>query len=89
MARTNLYVLYDIEAQTLAGPILQFTRHAAAARAFIDLLRTKDTLPNSYPEHFKLLHLGTVDTETGIISPENQPITVIAGKEHVSETEGA
>lgn len=69
MRLTNLYQIYDIEAQKTAGAIFPEYRDAPAIRAFHQLFQQKHTLPADYPEHFVLQQVGTQDEETGLITP--------------------
>lgn len=68
MRLTNLYQMYDTEAQSVAGPIIIEKRDAPAIRAFYAVLRNADTLPGKYPEHFELQIVGQQDEETGKIT---------------------
>lgn len=65
MRLTNLYQMYDNEAQAVAGPIIIEKRDAPAIRAFHGVLGNDKTLPGQYPEHFELRLIGQQDEETG------------------------
>ena len=81
MPKTNLYALYDDEAQTVVGPIFAEVRHAPAVRMFNELLADPNTLPGKYPEHFRLIWVGILETEEAIITPHQKPETLLAGKQ--------
>jgi len=78
MAKTNLYQLWDKESESVIGPVVADVRHAPAVRTFHEILANEKTVPGQYPEHFNLLWLGTQDTETALITPNSDPIPVVA-----------
>lgn len=80
MAKTNLYSLYDKEAETVVGPIVAERRHAPAIRIFTELLNDAKTLPGQYPQHFELRHIGEQDTDTAHLTA-CVPITIASGQE--------
>ena len=80
MPKTNLYVLYDDEAGTVVGPVFAEIRHAPAVRMFNELLADPNTLPGKYPEHFRILWVGVLETEQVLITPNERPETLHSGK---------
>lgn len=88
MAKVNLYGLYDLEAQTVVGPIVPHARHGAAARMFNELLADKKTTPGQYPNHFHLVWVGELDTDSAIITPV-EPTPVATGADWLKAQEKA
>lgn len=78
MAMNNLYQLYDLVAQSTAGPIVQHTRHGSAVRQFHELLKDQTTTPGKYPEQFDLLWIGEQDNESAEIT-SRQPTPAARG----------
>lgn len=76
---TNLYQMFDTEAQSVAGPIIIEKRDAPAIRAFHAVLANKTTLPGQYPQHFELRYLGTQDEETSRLDAAVVPQTIATG----------
>jgi hypothetical protein len=64
----RLYQVYDLTAQSCAGPLMKYLRDGPAIRDFHSVLGMKDTQPGRYPEQFHLLCVGTQDDETGEVS---------------------
>ena len=88
MAKTNLYSLYDKEAETCVGPIVAEMRHAPAIRMFGELLSDQQTLPGRYPKQFQLMHVGTQDTDTAEITAI-KPTVIATGVEWLQQRENA
>jgi len=75
-----LYSLYDVKSQFHSAPI-----------AFIDLEDAKRGLSSmfdnpqgkhaKYPEDFKLYHLGSLDDNSGVITPIDPPFYICELKE--------
>lgn len=80
MRLTNLYQIFDNEADKTEGPIFQSQRDLAAIRTFHTIFKQADTLPANYPQHFDLQRLGVQDERTGQITSE-KPEVVATGKE--------
>lgn len=80
MRLTNLYQIFDTEADKTEGPIFQSQRDLAAIRIFHGIFTQRDTLPANYPEHFVLQRLGVQDERTGQITSE-KPETIARGKD--------
>lgn len=79
MRLTNLYQIYDKEAQSTAGVIFPEKRDAPAIRAFYELFTHTNTTPGKYPEHFELRQVGVQDEETGQITAESPPVKITDG----------
>lgn len=79
MRLTNLYQMYDLEAQAVAGPIIIEKRDAPAIRAFYSVLQNADTLPGKYPEHFELRKIGEQDEETAQLTT-HKPDCIATGR---------
>lgn len=69
MSVNGLYSIYDRKAQYYL-PAFQADRDITAHRQFNDLVVTSDMPISRYPADFDLIRLGTIDTETGEITPE-------------------
>lgn len=80
MAKTNLYSMYDKEAETVVGPIVAELRHAPAIRTFGELCADKNTVVGKYAEQFQLRFVGTQNLETGEITP----VTIHPGYEIIA-----
>lgn len=81
MAKTNLYTVYDTEAQTAIGPLIAELRDAPAIRNFNEILSDERSILHKYPNHFRLVHLGAFDTETLEITPATPAATIYSGAE--------
>lgn len=79
MRLTNLYQIFDTEAQQTAGAIFPEKRDAPAIRAFYGLFKHTNTMPGQYPQHFELRLVGVQDEETGQITAECPPIKITDG----------
>lgn len=64
----NIYAVYDRKAQSYL-PIFQAQREATAVRSFNEALMNPELPLNQYPSDFDLCHLGSFDTDTGVIQP--------------------
>lgn len=67
MSKQNLYVLYDLQAETTIGQIMLANRDAAAVRLFSEVLANRENIVGQYPEHFELRKVGSFDTEDAMI----------------------
>lgn len=88
MAKTNLYQVYDREAETTLGPIFPVNKDGAAIRQFNELLTDEKGAPGQHPKDFDLLCLGTHESETGVITPLDKPRIVTSGADwlHARQT---
>lgn len=64
----NLYVVYDKVAGE-SGPVFEAKNHGTAARNY---RREMEKLPTSAAEYM-LLHVGSIDHDTSLIKPLDQP----------------
>jgi hypothetical protein len=87
MSDTNLYQLYDTEAGCVAGPIIIERKHAPAIRMFIDVIADPKTTPGQYPHHFELRWIGTVELDTGWLTPNQPPVVIYTGQEWLIDRE--
>lgn len=73
MAKANIYAIKDIKGGEYNTPFFQMT-DAHALRIFrTEVNRASDqNLIYLYPEDFELFRLGTFESETGKIEPENE-----------------
>lgn len=76
-----LFTVHDVRADNYAPPFVART-DAEAARQFTMAIQDKrdDNLLNRYPEHFRLVHIGTFDDETGEVN-HAQHKTIISGEQ--------
>lgn len=79
MRLTNLYQMYDNEAEAVAGPLISEKRDAPAIRMFHSVLANDKTLPGQYPEHFELRKVGEQDEETAQLTATTPPHIVATG----------
>lgn len=85
MGTHQLYQMYDLAAETIAGPIIPSTRDAAVIRQFVDVLADKKTTPGQYPQDYVLLLLGAQNIETGELLTLNKPRTIYTGKQWLKD----
>lgn len=86
MRIVQLYQLYDIEAEAVAGPIFNEHTAAPAIRKFHAIFQRENTLPHDYPQHFVLRHLGTQDEVTGRLNAV-EPVTIATGAAWATQQE--
>lgn len=67
MRTTNLYQIYDRNAEMVVGPIMNIKGHGPAIRNFHDALATPETTLNKHPEDYDLIQLCQQNEETGEI----------------------
>lgn len=77
--KTSLYQIFDVVSGTTVGPIIPYNRDAAAIRAFQEIATSQGTQIQQHPRDFVLLLVGTQDTDTGAITPNDKAPTVIYG----------
>lgn len=78
-ATFDLYAIYDRKAQVYFMPFTA-AHEAEALRTFAQMVVQSETPLSQYPADFDLLRLGTIGTETGILTPENPtPYPIING----------
>lgn len=95
--RYKLFQCYDLKAEQVAGPIMIFPREAPAIRHFQNELgKGEGSYLGQYPSDYILLHIGTLDEQTGRITAihdENgvacNPEIVATGKEWVDQQQPA
>lgn len=81
MTLYGLYQIYDLVAQTTAGPIIGTTHERAAIRSFTDVLKDNKTAPGQHPEDFQLHEIAKQDPDTGaLVEVYNPPRIVFTGK---------
>ena len=76
----RLYTVFDIVANTTVGGIVQEMHDAPAIRAFSDALGAKESILAAHPADYELRYIGLIETDTGTITPESKPETIITGK---------
>lgn len=64
----QLYMVYDITAETVIGGIILEGSDGPAVRAFRDALATKESVLAQHPEDYNLLHLGSIVSDGKIIT---------------------
>lgn len=86
----QLYIIYDIKAESVIGGIIQEAADGPAIRAFHDALNPKNqTVLSDHPEDFKLLCIGSMDATGLIVAPEPGLIPIIAtGSQWAAEQGG-
>nr|QJB18817.1 MAG: nonstructural protein [Microvirus sp.] len=78
--RKNLYMVYDLVAETLIGSVILELTDAPAIRAFHDALRTKESLLAQHPADYQLVSLGELNMETGVMVASDGYIVVATGQ---------
>lgn len=59
----NIYVVYDLVAQSVQGGVHCFPHDAVAIRFFRDVMDASDTSLNKHPEDYDLLCVGSLNSE--------------------------
>lgn len=72
----HLFSVRDSKASTFNAPFEAHTT-GEAERSFRTAVTDPQTSINKYPEDFDLYKLGTIDTETGIITALETPLHII------------
>lgn len=76
----GIYVIRDTLAQTALGGPMVFAHHAVATRFFGDLMRDERSALNKYPNDHALLHVGSFDEETAVVTPADSVTVIITGE---------
>lgn len=71
----QIYAIFDEVAQQLFGPIMVLPNDAVARRTFQDALFTPGAIMTTHPQDFTLFHLGSLNLETGLITPRSEAPT--------------
>lgn len=74
----QLFTIYDRKAAFYL-PLFQMRSHAEAERQFADIVTSSDTPIAKYPADYDLVCLGSIDLETGMITPTYPVETIING----------
>lgn len=78
MRLLNLFAVIDTRAQAIIGPIVHDHNETPITRQIIDALKTPNTMIAKNPEDFVIVHLGTVDEETGEITGKKPEVIATA-----------
>lgn len=73
----NLYSVNDTLARIYYMPF-QTSTVEPAIRVFSDLVNAKGESVYNNPEDFNLMHLGTFDDATGLITPFEKPVFIVS-----------
>lgn len=76
MRRTKLYQVYDLKAESVAGPVMAQKNDGPAIRDFHSILQNPETMPGRHPHDFNLIQIGEQDEETGVI--EDTTVRIVA-----------
>lgn len=83
MPRSNLklYVVYDVIAEIVSGPVMPAINDLSAQRAFAQAVLDPQSLGKN-PEDYRLLRIGEIG-DFGDVTPED-PTVVVTGAEVVA-----
>lgn len=71
MRLLKLYVVYDSKAQTLIGPVVHDHSAVPIIRQITEAVNKPGTLIANNPDDFKILNIGMIDEETGVLYDRN------------------
>ncbi len=64
----NIYSIYD-EKATVYQNLITFNTNGQALRVLADIVQDPKTTINKHPSDYKLYRLGSVDDNSGVITP--------------------
>lgn len=65
----GIYAIYDTAAESIVGTLMMFPNNTAAIRTFGDVASDPQTMVSRHIQDHQLVKLGTVDDETGRLTP--------------------
>lgn len=90
MRTTNLYQIFDRNAETVVGPVLSFKGHGPAVRMFTDALKDEKTTLAQHPEDYDLIQIAQQNEETGEVIFEDGgvwPKSILMGSAWLAQQE--
>lgn len=81
----SIYVVWDIIAAAMVGPLMVFQHDAPASREFTEVLADPKTSLGRNPADYQLLKIGEI-SENGTLSP-GLVTTVLTGREWLARQE--
>lgn len=86
--KLHVLVIYD-EAVRQFGYPMSFRTHNEARREYMTIVNNPAEQSNMhlYPDQFKVYEIGTYDTETGLVTPLNQPPALIFRLDELKQKE--
>jgi hypothetical protein len=75
MMINSLFSIYDKKSKQF-NKIIEQTNNMEAIRTFGDIVRDQKTMIAKHPEDFCLMRLGTMNTESGKIGLEEDPLLI-------------
>lgn len=76
--KNSIYSIYDRKAQYYLPPFT-VRSDADAERAFMEAVTMSETPISQYPADFDLVHLGTIDLDTGALTQDHMPRLMVNG----------
>lgn len=76
----QIFTIHDTKAETFMPPI-NFRNKGEALRAFTTTVNDEKTQFHAYPADYDLIHIGSYDTDTGIITPLQSHTVLSNGSE--------
>lgn len=75
-----LFLVYDLVAESVSGPIITFPSDAVAVRTFSDAVLAPNSILSAHAKDFELRQVGVIDLNTGIIAPLEQHRTILSAQ---------
>lgn len=79
--KKKIFAVYDDKAQTYNSPLFLNT-DGEALRALSDEVNNPESLIHKHPDDFRLYRLGSYDSDTGAITPED-PVRLGVASEYL------
>lgn len=82
-----LYSVYDTKSESFSPPMTNRTK-GEAIRAFSDEVNNPNSMLHKHPEDYVLFEIGAWDNQTGVLEPNQAPIscgTAIEFKDNLTE----
>lgn len=74
-----LYVVYDMVAKAISGPVVQMAGDAVAIRMFSDAVLGPNSVLAMHPDDYQLVKVGCINTSTGQLIPlEDHEVVITA-----------
>lgn len=84
----HLYIVLDAAAAAVTGPLMMFPHDNVAARMFSDIAGDPQTMVNRHPTDHSLIRVGSIDEDTGEITPLFPSLVVISGEQWLASQSG-
>jgi len=76
--KVNAYCVYDRKSMVYNTPYF-LSNDNVALRHFDTVMQSPDSLVGRYPEDYQMFRIASMETSTGVVTPEEFPVYIISG----------